>query len=99
MSEVSDKLAHLDLTVYSADWCPDCTRLKSWLDQNDVEYSNIGIDDDAAAAEKLESETGKRAIPFILVDGKTWVRGYHKESPRRFEPDVLVSELLAVRAG
>jgi hypothetical protein len=41
----------------------------------------------------LEAETGKRAIPFVLVDGRHWVRGYHKELPQRFDPKLFLSEL------
>jgi len=55
----------------------------------------VDIESVSGAAERLEQETGKRAIPFILVNGKTWVRGYHRELPQRLDPDLLVQELLA----
>jgi len=42
---------------------------------------------------RLERETGKRAIPFILVNGQRWVRGYHRELPGRFDPQALVQEI------
>jgi len=32
-------------------------------------------------------------VPFILVDGKQWVRGYHKELPGRFDAKLLLAEL------
>jgi hypothetical protein len=38
-------------------------------------------------------ETGKRAIPYILVDGMVWVRGYHKDLPERLNPALLLREL------
>src|SRR5688572_17900710 len=87
-----------DLAVYSADSCPDCARLKRWIGANGVPAREISIEDDPAAAEKLERETGKRAIPFVLVDGKRWVRGYHKERPGRFDPELLLAELRAAVA-
>lgn len=90
-----DFLEGHDLLVYSTEWCPDCSRLKRVLDQSGVRYRELSIDDDAAAAEKLERETGKRGVPYILVDGKRWVRGYHKELPGRFQHDVLWTELRA----
>jgi hypothetical protein len=27
------------------------------------------------------------------VNGQTWIRGYHKELPQRFSPDLLIQEL------
>lgn len=82
-----------DLTIYHTTWCPDCKRLDRWLSEQGLTPSQVNIEDDADAATKLEDETGKRAVPFILVNNKTWVRGYHKEQPARFDPALLVEEL------
>ena len=89
------QLKTLDLKVYSATWCPDCRRLERWLTDNGVAHTKVDIETVAGAAERLEAETGKKAIPFILVDGKTWVRGYHRELPQRLDPALLITELLA----
>ena len=93
MSRIVD-LEGLDLAVYSATWCPDCRRLETWLAEHGVAYQKVDIETVPGAAEKLENETGKRAIPFLLVNGKRWVRGYHKELPQRLDGDLLVTELL-----
>jgi len=93
MSRIED-LAALDLEVYSATWCPDCRRLEAWLGEHGVAYRKVDIEAVPGAAEKLERETGKRAIPFVLVNGKRWVRGYHKELPQRLDGDLLSQELL-----
>ena len=82
-----------DLSIYHTTWCPDCKRLDRWLSDQGLEPGQVNIEEDAGAAEKLETETGKRAVPFILVNGSKWVRGYHKELPARFDPRVLVEEL------
>ena len=97
MSRIDD-LAGLDLAVYSATWCPDCRRLEGWLAEHKVAHTKVDIETVPGAAEKLEAETGKRAIPFVLVDGKRWVRGYHKEWPQRLNGDLLVEELLAAKS-
>ena len=91
-------LAELDITVYSADWCPDCRRLDAWLQREGLSFPKVDIDEDEAAAEKLETETGKRAIPFLLVNAKAWVRGYHRELPQRFDPALLVTEVMTAAA-
>ncbi len=89
-----ERLAPLDLEVYGAPWCPDCRRLDAWLAAEGVAHRKVDIEADPGAAERLERETGKRAIPFIRVDGGRWVRGYHRELPQRFSPDLLLAELL-----
>jgi len=88
-------LKPLELQVYTATWCPDCRRLERWLETAGVAHTPVDIESVPGAAERLERETGKRAIPFILVNGSAWVRGYHRELPQRLDPDLLVQELLA----
>ena len=88
-------LNSLDLQVYTATWCPDCRRLEGWLKQQGVAHAQVDIETVPGAAERLEAETGKKAIPFILVNGSAWVRGYHRELPQRFDPALLIQELLA----
>ena len=90
-----DELAGLELAVYSATWCPECRRLEAWLTEHDIAHTKVDIETVSGAAEKLEAETGKRAIPFVLVNGGRWVRGYHKELPQRLDGNLLVEELLA----
>ena len=92
---VADQLKSLDLQVFTATWCPDCRRLERWLTDNGVAHAPVDIEAVPGAAERLEAETGKKAIPFILVNGKRWVRGYHRELPQRLDPELLVRELLA----
>ena len=86
-------LAGLDIRVYSADWCPDCRRLEAWMKREGLAFPVVDIEAEPEAAERLERETGKRAIPFLLVNGRAWVRGYHRELPTRFDPALLVREV------
>jgi len=64
------------LTVYSAEWCPDCRQAKAFLDEHGVPYELVEIDKDAEAAKLLEQKTGKRGIPYFVLDGEQWVRAY-----------------------
>ena len=89
----------IDLQVYGAAWCPDCRRLDRWLAETGIKHGKVDIETTEGAAERLEAETGKRAIPFVLVNGKHWVRGYHRELPHRFDPDLFVQELITASRG
>lgn len=98
MAAVSE-LQGIDLQVYSAAWCGDCRRLDRWMAEQGLAHTKVDLDTTPGAAERLEAETGKRAIPFILVNGRRWVRGYHREMPSRFDPGLLVAELLEAAKG
>lgn len=63
------------------------------MNSRKVPHELVLIDQQPDAAEKLENETGKQAVPFILVDDKTWVRGYHNEERSRFSEAKLLLEL------
>lgn len=93
MDQALESLRGHKLSVYSSHGCPDCTRLDRWMKERSVAHEKVYIDDVPGAADKLENETGKQAVPFILVDDKTWVRGYHKEIRGRFDEKVLLAEL------
>lgn len=84
-----------DIAVYSYQDCPDCVRLKRWMDTFHFPYREVDIQALPAEAERLENETGKMAVPFLLLNGKTWLRGYHKELPGRFDARVFLDELRA----
>jgi len=64
-----------NLTIYGALWCVDCRRTKRFLDEREVGYTWIDIDQDpAAAAEVVRLNRGNRSIPTIVfADGSTLV--------------------------
>lgn len=81
------------LEVFVSTFCWDCRRLKGFLAEHNVPFTTVNISEDPAAAAKLETETGKRGVPYVLVNGRQWVRGYHRELPGKFDPEVFVREL------
>jgi glutaredoxin len=93
------RLGGHDLAVFSTRWCPDCARLERLLERERIAHRVVDIEADPAASDRLVRETGKRAVPYILVDGSAWVRGYHKELPGRLDLDLLLSELGAALRG
>ena len=64
------------LTVYSSTWCGDCRQAKTFLAEHGVEYELVEIDKDPGAAVHLEEQTGKRGVPYFVLDDTRWVRAY-----------------------
>ena len=63
------------MTVYSALWCPDCREAKRFLTKHNIPYKEIDIETVPGAAEEVIKNTGKRAIPQLVIDGE-WVQPY-----------------------
>ncbi len=84
------------LEVFSTRTCPDCTRLDQLFDARKVQAQKVFIEGDEEATQALEAGAGKRAVPYIRVNGKHWVRGYHIDEPGRLRESLLWDELRAV---
>jgi glutaredoxin len=65
----------MDLTVYSAAWCRDCRVAKRFLDQHNIAYKDIDIENTPGASDEVLANVGKRAIPQFVLDGK-WIQPY-----------------------
>lgn len=61
------------IELYGADWCPDCRRAKSFLKENNIEFTFIDVDVDKEATDKVEIiNNGKRIIPTIIIHKKAY---------------------------
>jgi len=65
----------MNITVYSAFWCPDCRVAKRFLERHNLPFTEIDIETTPGAAEEVLKRTGKRAIPQFVIDGE-WVQPY-----------------------
>lgn len=65
----------MQVTIYSAFWCPDCRVAKRFLQQHNIPFTDIDIETTPGAAEEVIKRTGKRAIPQLVIDGE-WVQPY-----------------------
>ena len=58
------------ITVYSRPWCGTSMRVKRWLDEREIPYTEIDISQDPAAAKTVERlNGGYQSVPTILLDG------------------------------
>ena len=65
----------MELTVYTAFWCPDCRIAKRFLKEHGIPFKEVDIELTPGAADEVVRQTGKRAIPQFVIDGE-WVQPY-----------------------
>ena len=57
------------ITLYGADWCPDCRKSKSFLNDNSINYQFIDIDQNEWSIPIITKiNKGKRKIPTIIIN-------------------------------
>ena len=61
------------VTIYSTPWCGYCTRLKRALEREGIDFHDVDIEQDPAAADLVMSINGGMAtVPtVVLADGTT----------------------------
>jgi mycoredoxin len=82
----------MQLTLYSAWWCPDCRVAKAFLKKHNIPYTEIDIETTPGAAQEVVQHTGKRSIPQFVIDGR-WVQPYRPGEGFLYEE---MSELLGI---
>lgn len=56
-----------EITVYGADWCPDCTRTKRALDAAGADYVYRDLVAEPEAAAEAEEISGRKNIPVVVL--------------------------------
>ena len=57
-----------ELTVYGADWCPDCRRSTRLLDRLSVPFTYVDVDEDGAGlATMMSMNGGRQSIPVVRI--------------------------------
>jgi mycoredoxin len=55
------------IKVYSTSWCSFCRAEKAYLDANGVQYEDINIETDDAAASEMMHLSGQTGVPFTVI--------------------------------
>jgi glutaredoxin-like YruB-family protein len=61
--------------VYSTPTCPWCVRLKNYLQSKKVDFENIDVSVDRAAAMEMVKKTGQMGVPVALI-GDVYIVGF-----------------------
>ncbi len=72
-------LSHVQITMYSASWCPHCTRARNWLTHNSIRFSEHDVDRSPAANRENRRLTGGAGgVPTLVIDGAV-LRGFSEQ--------------------
>jgi glutaredoxin len=58
------------ITVYSTAACGYCHMLKSWLDENELKYTEKQVDKDYDFAREMMLKSGQMGVPFTVIKDK-----------------------------
>ena len=58
------------VTVYVSDWCPYCQRAMGLLQQKQVVFSEINVEDDEKLREEMIARSNRRTVPQIFIGDK-----------------------------
>ena len=59
-----------DVNVYSTPACPWCHRLKEYLKEKGIEFTDINVAEDLEGREEMLSKSGQMGVPQIEINGK-----------------------------
>ncbi|MGV8885141.1 MAG: glutaredoxin family protein [Microbacteriaceae bacterium] len=76
------------LTMYGAEWCSDCRRAKTFLDEKGVTYEYIDLEAVPEAAEAALAISGRTNIPVIVFGD-----GTHQVEPSNADLEAKLAEL------
>ena len=64
------------IVVYSADWCSGCVSAKRFLEEKNIPYEEININENPDAKEKIK-KLGFKTVPQIWLNEKH-IGGYEE---------------------
>lgn len=59
------------IKVYISNWCPDCRSARRFLNERNVAFDEVDVDESPDAEELvLQVNNGRRKVPTFEVDGR-----------------------------
>ncbi|MSR77670.1 MAG: glutaredoxin 3 [Candidatus Omnitrophica bacterium] len=55
------------VTVYTTQYCPYCTRAKNLLKSKNIPFQEIDLTDNQAKRDELQAKTGWMTVPMIFI--------------------------------
>jgi glutaredoxin 3 len=65
------------IKIYSLPTCSWCQKAKKYFSLNNLEYTDINIQEDEAAGDEMERISGQDSVPVIVINDKVII-GFDK---------------------
>lgn len=66
-----------NVKVYSTPTCPYCHKVKEFLKENNIQFEDVDVSSNQAAAQEMISKSGQMGVPVLDIDGQIVV-GFDK---------------------
>jgi len=63
------------ITVYTTSTCPFCDQMKNFLNEKELPFQEVNVQQDPIAANRLVKTTGQMGVPQTEINGQ-WVLGF-----------------------
>ncbi len=67
---VIDEKPTTTVEIYITDWCPYSAQAIKFLQANHIQYVAYDIEKDSEAAERKKGLSGRKGVPFAIINGK-----------------------------
>ncbi|HMI85600.1 MAG TPA: glutaredoxin domain-containing protein [Polyangiaceae bacterium] len=71
--ELRAAMRRVSVTMYSTEWCPVCTRARTWLRANGVSFEERDVDKSESARRTQLALNPKGGVPTIDIDGEVLI--------------------------
>jgi glutaredoxin-like YruB-family protein len=68
----------MKVKIYTTPFCPYCQMAKEFLKQRGVEFEEVNVQEDRAAALEMIQKTSQNGVPVIEIDDKIII-GFNQE--------------------
>ena len=72
----------MGVIIYSTNTCPYCIRAKTWLNNNNITYDEVILDNQEAITKFKKDCPGKTTVPQILINDEL-IGGYDELMEKR----------------
>lgn len=66
----ADKPKIHKIIVYSTQSCPWCHKLKEFLDEHSIKYTDYDVSEDQVKAKEMVDKSGQMGVPVIDINGE-----------------------------
>lgn len=67
-----------NITVYTTTQCPYCKMIKDFLNEKEIPFKEVNVENDPTMMQKVVEQTGQMGVPQTEINGK-WVLGFDPE--------------------